>query len=249
MTTEVLDIIKYKTDQNKKAFALLLDPDKSTIESLSILIPKAVKYNVDYIFFGGSLLIEDKIYENIKYVKDHCDIPVILFPGNPNQVTEQADALFFLSLISGRNPEMLIGHHVVSAPTLKQMDIEVIPTGYILVDGGATTSVSYMSNTTPIPNDKPDIAACTAMAGEMLGLQVMYMDAGSGAKTAIPEAIIGAVKKYTDCPVIVGGGIKTKEHVEAACKGGADVVVVGNAIEKDETLMELMTSAVHSFNQ
>ncbi|MGC6432808.1 MAG: geranylgeranylglyceryl/heptaprenylglyceryl phosphate synthase [Crocinitomicaceae bacterium] len=249
MSVKVLDIIKEKTIKKQKAFALLLDPDKCTIESLSILIPKAVACNVDYIFFGGSLLVEDKVDENIEYVKNNCDIPVVLFPGNPNQVTQKADALFFLSLISGRNPEMLIGHHVVAAPFLKQMDIEVIPTGYILIDGGQVTSVSYMSNTTPIPNTKPDIAACTAMAGEMLGLSLMYMDAGSGALHPIPPQIIGAVKKYTNCPVIVGGGIRTKEQAFEACQGGADVIVVGNAIEKDESLMELMAKTVHSFNK
>lgn len=246
---KVLDIICSKADEKKKAFALLLDPDKITKESLDQLIPKAIQYKVDYIFFGGSLLIEDTMTPNIEYIKEKCDIPVVLFPGNPNQVNEKADALFFLSLISGRNPEMLIGHHVVAAPMIKQMDLEVIPTGYILIDGGKHTSVSYMSNTTPIPADKADIAACTAMAGEMLGLKVMYMDAGSGAENPMPLGVIGAVKKHTDCPVIVGGGIRTIEQVKNACEAGADVVVVGNAIEKDESLLEKIANTVHSFNQ
>ena len=234
---------------NKKSFALLIDPDKQNKNQLLSIIEKANDAKTDYFFVGGSLLTNDSLDLCLNTLKENSTIPIVLFPGNAMQVNDKADGILFLSLISGRNAEMLIGKQVITAPILKQSSLEVLPTGYILIDSGKQTTVSYMSNTTPIPADKDTIAACTAMAGEMLGLQVMYMDAGSGAKTPIPEAIIGAVKKYTDCPVIVGGGIKTKEHVEAACKGGADVVVVGNAIEKDETLMELMTSAVHSFNQ
>lgn len=245
MNKNLLSKLRAHRQSGKKGFALLLDPDKLTIENLSTIVPKAKELHVDFIFFGGSLMLSDTVEESLDYIKNECEIPVILFPGNPSQVNEKADGLFFLSLISGRNSEMLIGHHVVSAPIIKKMNIEVLPTGYILIDGGNVTSVSYISNTTPIPSGKADIAACTAMAGEMLGLKIMYMDAGSGARNPIPSKTIQAVHSNTDCPVIVGGGIKTVEQAVSACQAGADVVVVGNAIESNPELMEELIDAVH----
>jgi putative glycerol-1-phosphate prenyltransferase len=161
------------------------------------------------------------------------------------QINDKADAIFFLSLISGRNPEMLIGQHVLAAPYLKASSLEILPTGYILIDGGTQTTVSYISNTTPIPANKPDIAACTAMAGEMLGLQVIYMDAGSGAKNSIDEKIISVVRKNTNVPLIVGGGILTTQKAVANCFAGADIIVVGNAAEKNPSLILDMANAIH----
>ena len=182
------------------------------------------------------------VLANIKKV---TDIPMILFPGNSFQLSYKADGLLFLSLISGRNAELLIGKHVITAPFLKISPLEIMSTGYMLIDGGISTTVQYMSNTTPIPSDKDDIALSTAMAGEMLGLKMIYMDAGSGAKTPITPSMINAVSTAIDIPLIVGGGIRTPEKVYENVKAGADAIVVGNAIEKDPQLIIDMAAAVH----
>ncbi|MCB0397758.1 MAG: geranylgeranylglyceryl/heptaprenylglyceryl phosphate synthase, partial [Flavobacteriales bacterium] len=200
----------------------------------------------DLIFVGGSLVKAGTTRQAIEKVRGVCDRPIVLFPGSILQVDGSADALFFLSLISGRNPEMLIGNHVVAAPMIRQSGLEVLPTGYLLVDGGQATAVSYISNTFPIPRDKNDIAACTAMAGEMLGLRNLYMDAGSGALHAIEPAMISAVREHTSLPIIVGGGIKTEHDAINACQAGADVVVVGNAIEANPNLLSNIVGAVRA---
>jgi putative glycerol-1-phosphate prenyltransferase len=171
---------------------------------------------------------------------------VILFPGSPTQLSKHADALLYLSLISGRNPELLIGQHVVSAPTVRQSGLEILSTGYMVVDGGAPTTVSYISNASPIPQDKNEIAMCTAMAGEMLGMKLIYMDAGSGAKRPVTESMIESVSQKIEMPLIIGGGIIEPEKAYRNCKAGADVIVVGNAIEKDSSLIKEMSAAVHS---
>ena len=170
----------------------------------------------------------------------------MLFPGSPSQISKHADALLYLSLISGRNPELLIGQHVISAPFVKKSGLEIIPTGYIVVDGGAATTVSYISNATPVPTDKADIAMCTAMAGEMLGMKLIYMDAGSGAKKAISEEMIATVAQQIEIPLIIGGGIRDAEKAYLNCKAGADVIVIGNAIEKQPSLIKEMADAIHS---
>jgi putative glycerol-1-phosphate prenyltransferase len=206
----------------------------------------AVKSKVDYFFVGGSLVISNYLDECVQLIKSSCDIPVILFPGSPSQVSKYADALLYLSLISGRNPELLIGQHVVSAPVVKQSGLEIMATGYMVIDGGAPTTVSYISNAAPLPADKNEIAMCTAMAGEMLGMKLIYMDAGSGARRAISEGMIQKVSGCIDIPLIVGGGILTPEKAYLNCKAGADVIVVGNAIEKDTSLIYDIASAVHS---
>jgi len=200
---------------------------------------------VDYLFVGGSLMVTQHLDECIQAFKMNSDIPVILFPGSPSQVSRYSDALFYLSLISGRNPELLIGAHVVSAPMVKSSGLEVISTGYMVVDGGAATTVSYMSHSAPIPHDKDDIALCTAMAGEMQGKHVLYLDAGSGAKQAISESMIRKIASNTQIPLIVGGGITDPEKAYLNCKAGADVIVVGNAIEKDPSLIKQIANAVH----
>ncbi len=239
------NIIENKKD-NKKSFALLIDPDKQDEKQLISIIEKAKNAKTDYFFVGGSLLTHDSLDACLSTLKAHANIPVILFPGNAMQVNEKADAILFLSLISGRNAEMLIGKQVITAPILKQSSLEVLPTGYMLIDSGKPTTVSYMSNTTPIPADKDAVAACTAMAGEMLGLQLIFMDGGSGAKQPISEQMITAVSKSVDAPLIIGGGISNGEKAIANCKAGADIVVVGNAIEKDENLIAEIANAVHS---
>ena len=230
----------------KKAFAVLVDPDKVNDEKMHQLIKLAVAARVDYFLVGGSLVISNYLDECVQFIKRTCSIPVIIFPGSSTQVSKYADALLYLSLISGRNPELLIGQHVVSAPVIKKSGLEIMSTGYMVIDGGAPTTVSYISNATPLPADKNEIAMCTAMAGEMLGMKLIYMDAGSGAKTPITESMIEKVAQCIEVPLIIGGGITDPEKAYLNCKAGADVIVVGNAIEKDASLIMEMASAVHS---
>lgn len=232
---------------NKKSFALLIDPDKQNLTQLLTIINKAEKAKVDYFFVGGSLLTYDSLDTCLKTIKNNSNIPVVLFPGNAMQVNDKADGILFLSLISGRNAEMLIGKQVITAPILKQSSLEVLPTGYILVDSGRPTTASYMSNTTPIPADKDTVSACTAMAGEMLGLKLIFMDGGSGAENPISEQMIATVSESIDAPLIIGGGINCGEKALENCKAGADIIVVGNAIEKNEDLITEISSAIHQF--
>ncbi len=246
MKQELYNQFIERKNQGKKSFTVLIDPDKVDAAAIEQLVNLSTEAKVDYFFVGGSLVISNHLDECIKQIKAACDIPVILFPGSPSQVSRYADALLYLSLISGRNPELLIGQHVVSAPFVKKSGLEIMPTGYMVVDGGAPTTVSYISNASPIPSDKNEIAMCTAMAGEMLGMKLIYMDAGSGAKRPITETMIEKVASHIECPLIVGGGIIEPEKAYRNCKAGADVIVVGNAIEKDISLIKEMAAAVHS---
>ena len=232
---------------NKKSFALLIDPDKQNKNQLLSIIEKANDAKTDYFFVGGSLLTNDSLDLCLNTLKENSTIPIVLFPGNAMQVNDKADGILFLSLISGRNAEMLIGKQVITAPILKQSSLEVLPTGYILIDSGKPTTVSYMSNTTPIPANKNTVAACTAMAGEMLGLKLIFMDGGSGAKNPISEAMIKEVRKSISVPLIIGGGINSGKKAIGNCKAGADIIVVGNAIEKDKSLITEIANAVHSY--
>jgi len=235
-----------KKHNGKKQFAVLIDPDKVNAGSVSRLVKIAVEAGVDYFLVGGSLVISNFMDTCVQMIKKECKVPVVLFPGSPGQVSKYADALLYLSLISGRNPELLIGQHVVSAPAVRQSGLEVIPTGYMVIDGGAPTTVSYISNAAPLPSDKNDIAICTAMAGEMLGMKLIYMDAGSGAKRPIAESMIADVAENINVPLIIGGGIKDPEKAYLNCKSGADLIVVGNAFEKDTSLIKEIASAIHS---
>ncbi|MFY7898628.1 MAG: geranylgeranylglyceryl/heptaprenylglyceryl phosphate synthase [Chitinophagaceae bacterium] len=246
MRQELYNQISERKKQAKKSFSVLIDPDKVDIAGIDQLIQIATASAVDYFFVGGSLVISNHLDECIRHIKTNCDIPVILFPGSPSQVSRYADALLYLSLISGRNPELLIGQHVISAPFVKKSGLEIMPTGYMVIDGGAPTTVSYISNASPIPSDKNEIAMCTAMAGEMLGMKLIYMDAGSGAKKPIEEAMIAKVASHIEVPLIVGGGITTPEKAYLNCKAGADIIVVGNAIEKDISLIKEMSAAIHA---
>lgn len=233
-------------NKGKKSFAVLIDPDKAETQSLVRLSELSVTAGVDYFLVGGSLVISNRLDEVVQQLKALSSIPVILFPGSPSQISRYADALLYLSLISGRNPELLIGQHVISAPLVKQSGLELISTGYMVVDGGAPTTVSYISNASPLPSDKNEIAMCTAMAGEMLGMKTIYMDAGSGARVPITEKLIQAVAQQISVPLIVGGGITDPEKAYRNCKAGADVIVIGNAIEKDASLIQEMALAIHS---
>ena len=242
---EIYSQIIESKKKGRKLFSILIDPDKQTQENLLQIIEKAKSANVDLFFVGGSLLTNNSLDFCISIIKQNCKIPVVLFPGNTMQVNNKADGILFLSLISGRNADMLIGNHVITAQFLKESGIEVFPTGYMLIDSGKSTSVSYMSNTTPIPHDKDDIAVCTAIAGEMLGLKIIYMDGGSGAINPISEKMITSVTKNINVPLIIGGGINSAEKAKEKCKAGADIIVVGNAIEKDSALIKEISDAIH----
>lgn len=245
MTNRIYQSLVQQKQKGQKSFAVLIDPDKVTASILDDLIDRVTNARVDYLLVGGSLVISNRLDEVVTQLKSNCDIPVILFPGSPSQITRHADALLYLSLISGRNPELLIGQHVISAAAVKQSGLEIISTGYMVIDGGAPTTVSYISNAAPIPSDKNEIAQCTAMAGEMLGMKLIYMDAGSGAKKAITESMIEKVSQVIEVPLVIGGGIKDPEKAYLNCKAGADVIVIGNAIEKDPTLIKEMSDAIH----
>lgn len=236
---------QHKT-RGEKALAVLVDPDKTTAKEAEALCRLAVTSQVDYFFVGSSLLLNNYLSTCVSVLKQGCNIPVILFPGNSMQVCKEADAILFLSLISGRNAEFLIGQQVLAAPLLKTSGLEVIPTGYMLIDCGHPTSVTYMSQTIPIPHDKNDIAVSTALAGQMLGLQAIYLDAGSGATLPVSTSMIEAVRQNISLPLIIGGGIRTPEKAMQNCLAGADIVVIGNAIEKDPGLISEIAGAVHS---
>ena len=246
MLSNIYHSLTDRKQRNRKSFAVLIDPDKVDDAAVDNLLQLSFEAKVDYFLVGGSLVISNYLDDCIQRLKKGSDIPVILFPGSPAQVSKFADALLYLSLISGRNPELLIGQHVVSAPVVKQSGLEIMPTGYMVIDGGAPTTVSYISNAAPLPSDKNEIAVCTAMAGEMLGMRLIYMDAGSGAKRPISESMIQQVSSGIDVPLIVGGGIITPEKAYLNCKAGADLIVVGNAIEKDAGLIKEMAAAIHS---
>ena len=247
---KILETLIDRSRKGKKSIAVLVDPDKVTdAGQLQHLINLASENLVDFFLVGGSLVTTTNMSEVVKQIKDSVSIPVILFPGNSMQIEPTADALLFLSLISGRNPELLIGQHVIAAPIIRNTKLEVIPTGYMLINSGKTTSVAYISNTTPIPDDKYSLAACTAMAGEMLGLQAIYMDAGSGAEKEISARMITTVRKSINAPLIIGGGINTKQKAFAALEAGADMIVIGNALEKHPNLLIEISEKVYEWNQ
>lgn len=248
MPNQILDKIQTITRLQRKSLAVLLDPDKVEIENFDDFLYTCVENQVDFFLVGGSLITKNIIGEIIEIIRLKTNIPVIIFPGNSLHIEPSADAILLLSLISGRNPDYLIGQHVIAAPLLKQSNLEILPTGYILVDSGRQTTVSYISNTTPIPHDKPDVAACTAMAGEMLGLKLIYLDGGSGALYPVSPKMIRKVRENIGVPLIVGGGINSTEKAQAALEAGADVIVIGNAFEKNPSLLPEIAEVVHSFN-
>jgi len=239
----VYNQILKKYRNNEKQLAFLIDPDKfsfARIEELKALLYKVVP---DILLVGGSLISVDTS-QFVSELKQHVNLPVILYPGSASQICKETDAVLFLSLLSGRNPEFLISHHVTAAPLIKANNIEAISTGYILVDGGCSTSVQYISQTQPIPANKNDIAIATALAGQYMGMKMVYMDAGSGANNPIPASMVSAVKKQIDIPLMIGGGLRTVESIKLACKAGADIIVVGNALEQDLCLLADFYTAV-----
>jgi phosphoglycerol geranylgeranyltransferase len=222
-----------KFTQRKGQIAVLIDPDKcSNQEYLDLLIKQSIFGDIDYFFVGGSTVSKKDFETVVDYLSKQTTIPIVLFPGSYQQISDKADAILYLSLLSGRNPDYLIGHHVQSAQELWDMDIEVIPTAYILIDGGTSSSVAYISQTTPIPSDKLSIAKNTAIAGILQGKRVLFFDAGSGAKNLIPIELIDEVKKL-NVPIIVGGGIKSIEDIENFKNKGVNIIVIGNHIENN----------------
>jgi len=245
---KIADVLTARKEEKRKSFAVLLDPDKVDFNTFESFLEQAVENEVDFFFVGGSLITNYAIDKLILAIQKYTNIPTILFPGNSLHVEHTADAILLLSLISGRNPDFLIGQHVIAAPMLKKSGIEILPTGYMLIESGKLTTVSYISNTTPIPHDKASIAACTAMAGEMLGLRNIFLDAGSGAQIPVSPEMIAAVRAAVDTPIIVGGGIDSSEKALLAMQAGADVIVVGNGIEQNQNLLPEVAASVKMFN-
>ena len=248
--TKIIDILNKRHKIGKKSIAVLIDPDKAPDnQKLKQMIDLCTENCVDFFFVGGSLITTTNLMEVIAVIKDNVSsVPVILFPGNVIQIDPTADGILFLSLISGRNPDLLIGQHVQAAPLLKNYGMEILPTGYMLISSGRLSSAAYISNTTPIPEDKFSIAASTAMAGEMLGLKLMYLDGGSGAEKEISSKMISAVRKVINVPLLVGGGINNGEKTQIALEAGADVIVVGNVLEKDPKKLIEIADRVYDWN-
>ena len=237
MKTEIYASILQNIANGKKMLAVLIDPDKCTNEHLQTLLPLLKEHTPNFIFVGGSQL-KISFSNLIETFKKEINIPVVLFPGDVTQFSPNADALLFISLISGRNAEYLISQHVNAAIPIKKSGLEVIPTGYILIDGAKKSAVEYISNTQPIPRDKNDIALATALAGEMLGMKTIYLEAGSGANMPVPLEMIQHVKSQISVPLIVGGGIKNNAQLQAAYHAGADLVVIGNVLETEPEKIE-----------
>ena len=232
MTNIYNEIIQSKV-KRQKLLAILLDPDKVVLENLDLLISKINQSPATHIFIGGSLVTTTILDELILRIKQNCDLPIVLFPGNPSQISNKADAILFLSLISGRNPDYLIQHQVDAVPILKQTALEVISTGYILIESGNETAVERISKTKPLDRNNIDPVIQTAQAGEMLGNKLIYLEAGSGAKQSVPLEMIKKVAQNIEIPLVVGGGIVDLQGIQKAYNAGADLVVIGTAFENN----------------
>ncbi len=237
-----------KTIQQKgAAYLILLDPDKLVGDSINKFVGVCEKSGVDGFLVGSSLMLDGNFEVFVKKVKSITKLPVIIFPGAINQVTAAADAILFLSVVSGRNPEHLIGKHVISAPIIKQANLEAISTAYILIESGNSTTAQYMSSSLPIPRNKPEIAAATALAAEYLGMKLVYLEAGSGAHETVPNEMVKLVSEYCNIPIIVGGGIKSPNEARQKVKNGANIIVTGNFFENENNwdLIKQFADAVH----
>ena len=235
-------------DDQGAGYLVLIDPDRSTPGQAAKTAVACTEAGVNALLVGTSILVSDGLDNLIKEIKSAASLPVILFPGGAGHLSREAHAVLFLSLISGRNPQHLIGDQVAAAPALKQMGLETIPTGYMLISSGAPTTVEFISNTQPLPRNKPGLAAATALAGQYLGLKIIYLEAGSGADKSVPDEMISAVRDWIDLPLIVGGGIRSPEEAVSKVRSGADFVVVGTAFENksDTSTMKDFSDAVHS---
>jgi phosphoglycerol geranylgeranyltransferase len=240
-------LLKVRKERGAGYF-ILLDPDKSKREELPSFVREATEAGVDGFLVGGSLMSTDDFEQHLRAIKQNTSVPVIIFPGSTMQVSSVADAILFLILISGRNPEHLIGSQVIAAPIIKRSGLEAISTGYMLIEAGNTTSAEFMSNTKPIPRDKPDIALAHALAAEIIGMKFVYLDAGSGANATVPEEMIRAVAGKCSLPMIVGGGIRTPEEARKKVEAGASFIVTGTVTEHNNhrSFIKEFAEAVHS---
>lgn len=236
--TSIYTNIRASIKRQDRLFAVLIDPDKTSVKKISVFIDKINGSIATHIFVGGSIVDDNKTDTLIKEIKRFTQLPIVLFPGDITQISNKADALLFLSLISGRNPEYLIGKHIDSVIKLKDTNLEVIPTGYVLVENGKQTSVEMVTQTKPISRDNIERIVNTAKAGELLGMKLIYLEAGSGAIEPITSDIIRSVKRELNIPLIVGGGIRTIGQLENAYNSGADIVVIGTALEEDDSFFE-----------
>lgn len=246
MTT--FERILHVKESKGAGYFVLIDPDKWRPDKIADLASQACEAGADGILVGGSLLLSSSFDDLVKIIKKQIDIPLIIFPGSTTQVSRYADAVFFLSLISGRNPTYLIGEQVRAAPVIKALRIEPISVGYMLIESGNITSAEFMSNTRPIPRSKPDIAKATALSAEYFGMKMVYLEAGSGAKKSVPDEMLEQVRNYISIPIIVGGGIRTPEEANRKVQAGASFVVTGNVLEKggNESLMREFATAIHN---
>ncbi len=236
------DTIIRARKQRKKLFAVLIDPDKFNPK----VIDEANKSKVDFIFIGGSELKNGSFHRCVNTIRENTKIPIVIFPGSREQISEKADAILLLSLISGRNPDYLIGEHIRAAQQLKKSNLEIIPTGYILIGGGKKITTQKITRTIPIKTSDVNLAVSTSIAGELLGMKMIYLEAGSGTKNILRGGMIRSVKKNISVPLIAGGGIDSVEKAKAVCKAGADIIVVGNGIEKDITLVSNISKAIRN---
>ncbi len=226
-------ILTQLSQPGKRFIAVLIDPEKCTDDkALKVLLEKSAFAKIDFLFIGGSTVTRKEFDKAINLIRSLTKIPLVIFPGSAQQISSKADAILYLSLLSGRNPDFLIGHHIQSATELYDMDIEVIPTAYLLIDGGTQSSVAYVSQTTPIPRDQKSIVKQTAIAGKLMGKSLIYLDAGSGAKFNVPSSMIEELT-FLNIPIIVGGGIRDTNTIRDLHDAGASVVVIGNKIEDE----------------
>lgn len=236
MKAIMLEKIKKSLSKGKRCYWVLLDPDDFTLREAAAVAKESEKCGVDTILVGGSLLYSNHFDKFIQTLKKASSLPVIIFPGDATQLSSHADALLYLSLVSGRNPSNLIGEHVKAAPIIKQTGLEPIPTAYMLVESGAVSSVEFMSNTRPLPRNKPELAAAHALAAQYMGMGLVYLEAGSGALQSVPVDMINAVRHWVDIPIIVGGGIRDAETAKEKLDAGADIIVTGNVLQKKDGL-------------
>jgi len=236
-------------NQGKKYLAILIDPDGYKSKDLGLTVDLANENDLDFFLIGGSLIMDDELDKTMRFLKSNTTKPLVLFPGNEIQMHSGADALLFLSLISGRNPEYLIGKHVVAAPKLKKMQLEVIPTGYALIHGSSPSTASYISNTRPIPYNKPEIAVATALASEMLGHKFLYLEGGSGTSIPVPSETITDIKTAINIPLFVGGGIRNIQKLEENYIAGADIQVIGTAFEQNPEMIRNFGQIKKNLNQ
>ena len=244
---KIYKFIEKVIQEKGAAHFVLIDPDKLPIEKTESFVKYCEKSGVDGFLMGGSLMVDGDLDESIKEVKKHCSLPTIIFPGSVNQVSKYADAILFISLISGRNAEHLIGKHVQASPLIKKYNLEPISTGYMLIESGKTTTAEYISESKPIPRHKPEIATATALAGEYLGMKLIYLEGGSGADNSVPNEMIKMVTNNVEIPVIVGGGIRTPETAREKVDAGAKIIITGNFFEDEKNwdLIPQFASAIH----